>query len=214
MGSGSGSFSAIQQYDLGWLSGRMQDVPATGGSYTLQPLENAEVGQQVLRMVDGAATLWLEYRQPLGVDSSLDPANAGVLVRQQLPDQGLKSFLLDMTPGSTQGFRDARMPTGSTWVNPLGTMKITVNSASAAGAQVTIESALPIVPNVRGRTLAGAGQALGGAGFAVGSLANVIDHSCNNIGLVMSQSPSAGARAPAGTRVNLWVGRRPPHACP
>jgi hypothetical protein len=213
MGYGTGSFSAIQQYQLGWLTNQVLDVPPGGGTFWLDPLEYAW-GTHALRMVDGAATLWLEYRQPIGVDSSLNPANAGLFVRQQRPDQGLKSFLLDMTPTSFGGYYDARLPVGVTWVNPLGTMKITVVWSGPAGAWVAIEPALPVVPDVRGVAVTTARQVLSAAGFGVGTQSSVTD--CNNIGLVVGQSPAPGTRAPLGTSVNLRMGARPapPRSCP
>jgi hypothetical protein len=188
-------------------------VPPGGGTFWLDPLEYAW-GMHALRVVDGAATLWLEYRQPIGVDSSLNPANAGVFVRQQLPDQGLKSFLLDMTPTSFGGYNDARLPMGVTWVNPLGTMKITVVWSGPTGAWVAIEPALPVVPDVRGLAVTTARQVLSAAGFGVGTQSNVID--CNNIGLVVGHSPAPGTRAQLGTSVNLRIGARPapPRSCP
>jgi hypothetical protein len=214
MGSGEGSFSAIQQDQLGWMAGRIQDVPAAGGSYLLQSLETNGSGLRALRIVDGGAKLWLEYRQPIGVDRSLAGASAGLLVRQQLPDQGVKSFLLDMTPGSGGWFNDAPLPAGAAWVNPLGTMKITVTSSDPTGAWVTIESALPVVPDVRGSTVVGARQVLIAAGFSVGQLSNVVD--CNNLGRVASQDPSQGTHAATGSPVRLRLGRKPspPTVCP
>jgi hypothetical protein len=213
MGSGVGSFSAIQQYQLGWLTGRILDVPPGGGTFWLDPIEVAW-GTHVLRLVDGAATLWLEYRQPIGVDSALYPGHAGVLIRRQLPDQGLKSFLLDMTPETSNGYHDARLPVGTTWVNPLGTMKITVTWSGPTGTWVTIESALPIVPDVRGFPVTTARQVLASAGFAAGATSSVVD--CNNLWLVVGQSPAPGTRAYAGTPVSLRVGARPaaPRSCP
>jgi hypothetical protein len=196
------------------MNGRLLDVPAGGGTFDLLPLEVNDLGVQALRLVDGGATLWIEYRQPIGVDATLNPANAGVLVRQQVPGQGLKSFLLDMTPGSPGGFGDARMNVGQTWFNPLGTMKITVTSAGPAGARVVIESALPVVPDVRGFTLSGATTRLAAAGFVRGPVHYFVDHWCESIGLVNHQIPVGGSRAWAGTPVDLWVGTRPPHPCP
>jgi hypothetical protein len=213
MGNGTGSFSAIQQYQVGWLTDRMLDVPPGGGTFWLDPIELAW-GTHALRMVDGAATLWLEYRQPIGVDSSLHPSHAGVLIRQQVPGQGLKSFLLDMTPASNGGYVDARLPAGVTWINPLGTMKITVVWAGSNGAWVAIEPALPAVPDVRGYPVTTARQVLAAAGFGVGTQYSTVD--CNNIGLVVSHSPAPGTRAPMGSSVNLRIGARPapPRSCP
>jgi hypothetical protein len=206
MGSGEGSFSAIQQNQLGWLTDRIQEVPATGGSYFLQSLETNGPGVRVLHLVDGGANLWLEYRQPIGVDKSL--ASAGVLVRQQVASEGVKSFLLDMTPLSGGGFTDAALPVGETWINPLGAMKITViSSASPFGVSVKIESTLPTVPDVRGLKLAPAAQVLTAAGYVLGQVDSIVD--CNNLGVVASESPSQGTHPAIGSPVKLWLGVKP-----
>jgi len=213
---GPGSFSAIHKYDLGWMSGRMQTVPATGGTYTLQPLEAAAGGLQALRVVDGNETLWLEYRQPIGVDSWLSPASTnGVLIHRQLPDVSgpLGSYLLDLTPGSTAGFSDAPLPPGSGWTNPLGHMTITVNSAGPSGAVVTLTSNLISVPNVVGLDPASAKAALTAAGLKA-NLQSVVDPTCNHLGEVMSQSPAGGTLVNPGAVVTIRVGRPPAKPCP
>jgi len=216
---GPGSFSVIQQADLGWLVGRQVDVPASGGTFTVQPLETNSTGLQALRIVDGAETLWVEYRQPLGVDSWLSAASTnGVLVHRQLPDSGsapaaLGSYLLDMTPGSAGGFSDAALRPGTSWSNPLGNLTIAVTSANATGAQLTITSTLRPVPDVVGEDAADATTLLKGAGFAV-KRQSVVDATCNHIGEVISQTPAAGTLAGPGSVVTIRVGVRPGKPCP
>jgi hypothetical protein len=75
-------------------------------------------------------------------------------------------------------------------------------------------SSLPLVPYVKGQTLADATGALTAAGFARGTVSYVTDPVCNNIGLVTNQSPSAGTPAAAGTLVNLSIGKLPTTPCP
>ena len=210
----SGSFSAMQKFDLGWMSGREEDVPPAGGTFTLEPLEAITPGLQALRVTDGSQILWLEYRRPVGVDSWLSPSSAdGILIHEQLPDAytSLGSNLLDMTPGSAGGFSDAALPVGTTWADPLGTDVITVNSAGPTGAQVTIASRNPIVPDVVGDSAADALTAL--HGFAV-TEHFIVDNTCNNINYVISQNPPGGTVATAGSAVSIWVGKRGPYPCP
>jgi hypothetical protein len=72
----------------------------------------------------------------------------------------------------------------------------------------------PLIPNVKGKTLTDATSALTAAGFGRGTVSYVTDYTCNNIGLVKTQSPSAGTAAAAGTLVNLSVGKPPTTPCP
>jgi hypothetical protein len=208
-----GSLAANEKAALGWMPGRVAEVPRWGGTYTLQPLEMTSPAlTQALRIVDGADTFWLEYRQPLGVDHWLTAANtAGVLVRVQRPGATL---LMDMTPTSNLGFADAGLPVGATWTNPGGSARITVNAAGGAGAQVTVTSTRTLVPDVRGRSLAEARQLLQVSGLLVGSVTGLVDHTCNRIGLVMSQSPGAGTEVAEGSAVNVRLGQRPRTPCP
>jgi beta-lactam-binding protein with PASTA domain len=122
-----------------------------------------------------------------------------------------------MTPGSPNGFSDAPLPVGATWANPLGTMKITVDWADGGAAQVTIASTIVrvAVPDVRGETVADARAILQAVGLRVGSTANVVDPTCNNIGLVTGQNPTTGTVVVQGSAVNLSVGKAPspPRSC-
>jgi PASTA domain len=67
-----------------------------------------------------------------------------------------------------------------------------------------------LVPDVRNDSLAEAGQVLAGAGLTVGQVTNVLDHTCNNIGTVLSQNPDPGTPVQAGSAVRLSIGQRPP----
>jgi hypothetical protein len=69
------------------------------------------------------------------------------------------------------------------------------------------------VPNVVGDTASDASTIVRAAGFSV-FLQGVVDHTCNNIGNVVSQSPLGGSQAPVGSTVTLRVGERPDHPCP
>jgi hypothetical protein len=212
----AGSPTAIQKYALGWMSGRMTTVPSWGGTFTLQPIETTPLYHlQALRIEDGSQTLWIEYRQPIGVDATVPAVDTnGVFVHLQRPDDMTQSgsFLLDISPNDG----DPRtLPVGATWVNPLGIMKITVNAADANTATVTVTPTVATVPPVVGDTLSAAAQALQAAGFVVGQKQYVIDYTCDNINLVVRQSPLAGTHAAPGTAVNLTFGKAPPppYAC-
>jgi hypothetical protein len=69
-----------------------------------------------------------------------------------------------------------------------------------------------IVPSVTGQFLTSATVELTAAGFGR-TVTYTIDPSCTNIGLVRSQSPSAGTLATVGTKVALTVWRTLPWGC-
>lgn len=100
------------------------------------------------------------------------------------PAKRVAPFLLDMTPGEP-GSRTAQgLPVGRAWTNPLGNITITLNSADAHTASVTIQSTQgPVpgpppapgpgptavaVPEVTGETLPAATSEIAAAGLVRG----------------------------------------------
>ena len=65
----------------------------------------------------------------------------------------------------------------------------------------------PRVPNVIGLTQSEASSALQAAGYVLGRVASIIDITCNYIGEVKTQSPTAGTIAPPGTAVSVGIGK-------
>src|SRR5262249_38239168 len=99
-------------------------------------------------------------------------------------------------------------PQQGTWSN---------DSTSTGGLCEISHRVLPfvtVVPSLLGDTSTQAAQALTAAGLVRGSVGNRVD--CDNLGLVVSQSPAAGTSALSGTTVNITIGVRPPppRVCP
>jgi hypothetical protein len=193
MATGGAGFNAMERQRLGWFAGRLVDVPTDGGTFTIAPLElMAPSAPQALRLNDGT-TLWIEYRQPIGLDTrALN--SPGVLIYQQ-PNSALESSILDMTPGAT-GYN---LPIGSTFVNPLGAKKITVNWANSTGASITIAPTIPPVqvPYLIDDT----------CGQAITELQAVgLNGTCWGEGnFVGNTSPGGGSWVPPGTTVSLQM---------
>ncbi|HEY7554932.1 MAG TPA: PASTA domain-containing protein [Candidatus Binatia bacterium] len=70
-----------------------------------------------------------------------------------------------------------------------------------------------VVPDVRGQTVSAAFTSITAVGFARGKVRYYDDPTCNNIGMVTSQTPVAGSVVAAGTPVNLTVGSKPSTPC-
>ena len=70
------------------------------------------------------------------------------------------------------------------------------------------------MPDVRGDSPGPANSELSAVGLRLGTQSAVVDDSCNDIGAVISQTPSAGTVVAPGTAVNVRIGQRPPHPCP
>jgi hypothetical protein len=88
--------------------------------------------------------------------------------------------------------------------------------AIARGGDLTVDStgtSPAVVPDVRGLGVSAAWAAVQAAGFARGTATYRDDPTCNNIGIVTSQTPPAGRVLPAGTVVNLTAGKQPRTPC-
>jgi hypothetical protein len=213
-GKGIGSFSGIQQDDLGWMTGRIANAGLYGGTFTLAPLESDAVATQVLKVPDGDGTLWLEYRRRVGVDAAaMSAGQEGVQVRREIPNpHGRKSILLDMAPDGAD-FWDARLPVGASFKSPFSSYTIKVVSATDTGAIVEVTVPTKTVPNVVNQNRTTATQTLQGAGFQVRSYDQVDDATCDHVGLVIRQSPGGGTTAREGAIVSIYVGKPPRTGC-
>jgi hypothetical protein len=100
---------------------------------------------------------------------------------------------------------------GQTWADPLGRMQITLDSADASGAHVTIRPVPPVsqpkatVPNILFITRAAAQNAITGARLVTGTVTTEEDSVCSDAGNVIRQSPTAGVVLPVGKRVDFVV---------
>jgi hypothetical protein len=129
--------AAPMKHVLGWMNGRFQTV--TSGTYTLAPYESQAALLEGLRLVTPKRTYWIEYRQPLGFDSTFSsvPGIAnGALVHLTEPTSG--SWLVDMTPGSGPGFWDSALPLGQTWTDPERVFTLEVTGLSPSGLTVKV----------------------------------------------------------------------------
>lgn len=132
---GTVSAHATSEQRSPWFSsdGDTTEV-TTGGEYVLSSLESAG-GPQVLRIPKpGSRTdfYYVELRDGTGIDAPLRPLTRdGVTYTNDAPlgvtvriapgyDTATVSKLLDMTPGSPYGFRDAELPEGASFTDPKG----------------------------------------------------------------------------------------------
>jgi hypothetical protein len=137
-GEGTGNHLAAPMKNfLGWMTGRSQSV--TSGTYTLAPFESQSLALQGLRILTPTRAYWIEYRQPLGFDSTFSAVPGitdGALVHVTEPLSG--SWLVDMTPGSWAGFSDAALPLGQTWTDPERVFSLQVTGVAPSGLTVKV----------------------------------------------------------------------------
>ncbi len=212
MGRGEGSFSGIQQDDLGWLTGRIATAAPEVNQYSVAPLESTEKTLQVLKVPDGDGTLWIEYRRRIRVDFRMPVGSEGVQIRRQMPGQGRKSILLDMTP--TDDFWDARLAVGQSFTSPYSKVKVTVDAVSEAAATISVRAETTSkVPNVVDSTETQAKQTLQTYNYVPKVAYQVDDPTCDDVGMVMKQSPAGGTVLATGSTVTIYVGKAPTTGC-
>ncbi len=118
------------------------------------------------------------------------------------------------------GFRPDPPDTTGLACDPAVSGQTPPGGASAeSGATVKLTlAACPtkaIVPDVRGDTAAGASAALSAVGLRA-TTRSVVDPTCNDIGVVRSQTPGAGTEVALGSTVTISIGTPPPppRVCP
>jgi hypothetical protein len=218
MGRGAGAFNAFFAHRLGWLK-PTEFIDLSAGLYTRTVTLNSWTGalrqNRALRLSDGANTFWFELRTQVGVDgfgymSKASPGNLGLVAHREafISDEGQRprSQLIDMTPGTFEGFVDAPLPTGQTWVNPLGTMQVRLDGNGAAGATLIISSQLVNVPRIAGLDRSSATKAIQAAGLYYAGSRNVKTVDCDLIGKAVGSIPSANTAVPRGSGVTVTIG--------
>jgi hypothetical protein len=141
-------FASAQKDILGWLpAGTVADHKSGTATYTLAPIENAGGAKYAVRIATSPKrTYWVEYRQPIGMDSGVSAfPNNGVQVRVEAPFETIcggcsdDTEFLDMTP-ATSAFTDGALVTGQSFVDSLYGITLSAISQSASGLTVTVTS--------------------------------------------------------------------------
>ncbi|MGA0608812.1 MG2 domain-containing protein [Caldimonas sp. KR1-144] len=211
--TGATHFNAFQKERLGWLNNGTQPAitPVTAsGSYTIGAYESATVESKALKIlkstdpVTGAKTwYYVEYRRPLGYDSSLATIYASNLVSNSLlvrtgTDGDINSsFLLDMTPGTVPTFDmgDAALVYGQVFNDVQSGVMVTLESASDASARVavTMSSAAACVPAAPAIGITGGATVSAGTAVAYGvSVTNKDSSNCAATSISLQSVVPAG----------------------
>lgn len=140
--------SVQNKYFLGALNSENSVDGSAGGTFTLEPIEQASAGYQRLYLTRGTSSpLFIEFRQPYGIFdnfSPTDPAVNGLLVRLVGNLEGSGTYLLDMTPLTpNDDMLDAALPVGQSFLDETYGYDITTVSAGPSGAVVNIQKTTP-----------------------------------------------------------------------
>ena len=146
-----GHFNAMQKSALNWLpSGSVKTHSSGTASYTLFPLESAGQSTYAVKIPAAAnRTYWIEYRQPIGFDSSMYSSN-GAQIRVASPFEfpctscgGDDTQVLDMTLGTPGTFTDAALLQGQSYVDSQYGITVNVtNVVTGPSGSLTLSVAM------------------------------------------------------------------------
>ena len=148
--SRSNHFNSFQKERLGWLnSGTSPSITTVTepGTYTLEPYETPG-GVKALKVLYSTDPLtgrrsyyYLEYRQPIGFDTSLSSYTSvlnGVVARTASETSGNSSYLLDLTPPPYPAVYNPALAVGDSYEDSTAGITITPVWASGSTAGVSI----------------------------------------------------------------------------
>ena len=224
-------YAPSQQAQLGWNQAwtTTVEVGAPTATYFLTPVEDepAPGTTQSLHLAGvGGDDLWLDFhRNGAGPSIGFDSYTSGLLVHRESnplapPAPALLFMNRETSPTGLGNVFHPNMFVGQSWTNPLGTMTITLNSADATGASVTVQStpAPPppdvVVPDVVGQDRNTASSLIDAAGLTIGPVHTRVDPSCEELENVSSQSPSGGTLVPPGFAIEYTYFIAPARGCP
>lgn len=144
-GGGSRLYPAPYLFYSGWLTEAQFPAVTQSGSYVLTPLfekgdQNEIKGLRIPRR-DGSY-MTLEYRQPLqGFENwdNGDPFVNGVIVRIARFGGTVSNTLVDTTPGSAGGMKDAPLMPGKVLEDVLSGKRIKLSHIDGLGAHIQVQ---------------------------------------------------------------------------
>ena len=149
-------FAAQHKAKFGWLKeGETYTVVDAPGTFQIAPAEVTDGRVRALKVkrnLNSGESIWVEYRQPIGMFDKDIPGNYkgvfnGALLRYEGPGTGLYSELLNMnvvtTPGTGVPANDALLgnvavPEGAVWQDPFSDLTLQVKSVTPDAITVDI----------------------------------------------------------------------------
>ncbi|WP_176050541.1 carbohydrate-binding protein [Burkholderia sp. BCC1644] len=134
-----------------WLERGDAPVVRDAGTYALKPAWSQAGGAKAYRIDrNDGSELWLEFHQPTPVYNerpASDPFVNGVIVRTMRYDtEAYSSSLVDTTPRSSGGMKDAPLMPGHALHDTLSGKIITVRSAGPDGAVIDVRNDGQLLP--------------------------------------------------------------------
>jgi hypothetical protein len=146
-----GHFNAYQKTRLGWLDYNISPPTLTvssSGIYSIDAYETVSTNPKALRILKSvdASTgtkswYWVEFRRPVGFDGFVSTNTNllnGVVFHQQSDSSAAETYLLDMTPGSSNLQFDPALVVGRSFSDTNAGLTVSVLSTSSTAATVSV----------------------------------------------------------------------------
>ncbi|NAZ82856.1 hypothetical protein GTR02_13620, partial [Kineococcus sp. R8] len=149
---GTSSLNAVHRDQIGLFADEVQLVTASG-DVALRPTGGPAGGTKVAKVVDGAATYYLEYRTPTGADATTfgdwrAPTPGVRVLRSDLARPAARrSVVLDPTPSGRSDF-DQVVGVGETFHTVDGRLHVTVEATADGVATVGVRFGAPVAEPV------------------------------------------------------------------
>jgi len=139
-------FNAYQKSQINFISAAALKTHSSGtANYTLSPLEQGggALYGVLVPTANSSRTYAIEFRQPIGFDAPLASyPNLAAQIRVVSPFEWSSGAdnteILDMTPGSANGFLDSALTVGNTYSDGPYGISITVLSATSSALTVSV----------------------------------------------------------------------------
>ena len=139
-------FNAPHKREATWISQAAVQSVTQAGSYTIDSLEASSSGIKALRIpkTDTSESYYVSYRRPVGFDSSIQEIGTrGVSIHIWKEAPLVKTRIIDLTPGSSDGFRDATLADGNYFYDSINNIRVTQNSHTDSSAVVEVAFSPP-----------------------------------------------------------------------
>ncbi len=157
--------AASQKLILGYILPSTTPTHSAGvQTYNLGPIELPGQSSYAVKIptANSSRTYWVEFRRPIGFDSALSAGATGAQIRLARPFEWNNcsgcstgtyddTQLLDMTPGDSgsfgnNGFNNAALPVGQSYVDSTHGITIEIISASTSDLAVKVSKAGSLTP--------------------------------------------------------------------
>jgi M6 family metalloprotease-like protein len=149
MGSGLGHFTAVNKYKAGWLTDNNIPEVTAPGRYTIEPLAATSNGIKSVKIrMSNRGYLFIEFRQPIGYDTTLSSALfQGAFIHALTPDAVAPMHLSFPSVNTSSLGRSPTLQVGASYTESISGIKISVIGMTGSALTVDVDPGNPDISN-------------------------------------------------------------------